>query len=234
MCGNICNIELTEDTAHMKKIVAAAMVGISVFFGSIVVDLGVPEVEAAVSVKGYFKKNGTYVAPHMRSNPDSSLYNNYSFPGNTNPYTGKTATGDPDTYIKNLYDIDIPSYTPPTYSWPTYTSPSATTTACSANSYEYNGGCYCNVGYKPDSDGICTWSGDAATFQSCSSGYCYCSVGQIIKGGRCVKKGSSKKSAATSSRLKPVLTVDCELDRRGACTCPKGYNQVVNKCVLYK
>jgi hypothetical protein len=31
-------------------------------------------------------------------------YNNYSFPGNTNPYTGKVAPGDPDTYLRNYYD----------------------------------------------------------------------------------------------------------------------------------
>lgn len=59
---------------------------------------------AAVSVKGYTRKDGTYVAPHYRSNPDGNPYNNYSFPGNTNPYTGKVAPGNPDTYLKNYYD----------------------------------------------------------------------------------------------------------------------------------
>jgi len=61
-------------------------------------------VEGQVHVKGYTKSNGTYVAPHTRSSPNSSPYDNYSYPGNTNPYTGKTATGNPDTYIKNLYN----------------------------------------------------------------------------------------------------------------------------------
>lgn len=56
---------------------------------------------AQVSVKGYYRKNGTYVQPHMRSSPDGNPYNNYSYPGNTNPYTGKVATGNPDTYLKN-------------------------------------------------------------------------------------------------------------------------------------
>jgi len=32
---------------------------------------------ADVYVKGYYKKNGTYVAPHVRSNPDSIKSNNY-------------------------------------------------------------------------------------------------------------------------------------------------------------
>jgi hypothetical protein len=48
---------------------------------------------AAVHVNGYYRKDGTYVAPHYRSNPDGNPYNNWSYPGNTNPYTGETATG---------------------------------------------------------------------------------------------------------------------------------------------
>lgn len=35
--------------------------------------------QAVVYVDGYVKGNGTYVAPHIRSNPDSSEYNNYSY-----------------------------------------------------------------------------------------------------------------------------------------------------------
>ena len=56
-----------------------------------------------VKVNGYYKSNGTYVAPHYRSSPDGNPYNNYSFPGNVNPYTGKVATGNPDTYL-NRYN----------------------------------------------------------------------------------------------------------------------------------
>lgn len=56
-----------------------------------------------VKVKGYYRKNGTYVQPHVRSNPDGNPYNNYSFPGNTNPYTGKTATGSQEAYLNNYY-----------------------------------------------------------------------------------------------------------------------------------
>ena len=57
-----------------------------------------------VRVRGYTKKNGTTVEPHMRSSPNSNPYDNYSFPGNTNPYTGKTSTGNPDTYLNNYYN----------------------------------------------------------------------------------------------------------------------------------
>ena len=49
-------------------------------------------VYAVVKVKGYFRKNGTYVQSHYRSDPDGSFYNNWSTKGNINPYTGKVGT----------------------------------------------------------------------------------------------------------------------------------------------
>lgn len=48
-----------------------------------------PVVDARVRVRGYYKKNGSYVQPHYRSNPDGLKYNNWSTKGNTNPYNGK-------------------------------------------------------------------------------------------------------------------------------------------------
>lgn len=51
-------------------------------------------------VRGYYKQNGTYVQPHYRTNPDRNPYNNYSFPGNYNPNTGRTTPGNPDTYLE--------------------------------------------------------------------------------------------------------------------------------------
>ncbi|GAB4041788.1 hypothetical protein [Spirosoma gilvum] len=62
------------------------------------------QVEAQVYVRGYTRANGTYVQPHMRSSPDGNPYNNWSYPGNTNPYTGKVATGNPETYLENYYN----------------------------------------------------------------------------------------------------------------------------------
>lgn len=41
------------------------------------------------SVKGYTKKDGTYVQPHRQTNPDQLRRNNYSSEGNFNPTTGK-------------------------------------------------------------------------------------------------------------------------------------------------
>jgi hypothetical protein len=57
-------------------------------------------VNADEYVRGYTRKDGTYVQPHHRSDSDGNRYNNYSYPGNTNPYTGKRAMGDSDTYLQ--------------------------------------------------------------------------------------------------------------------------------------
>ncbi len=46
----------------------------------------------SVSVKGYTRKDGTYVAPHYRSAPDGNFQNNWSTKGNVNPYSGNPGT----------------------------------------------------------------------------------------------------------------------------------------------
>lgn len=51
---------------------------------------------ADTKVKGYTKKDGTYVAPHNRSDKNSRKDDNWSSKGNTNPYTGKKGTKDPE------------------------------------------------------------------------------------------------------------------------------------------
>lgn len=43
-----------------------------------------------VSVKGYTKKNGTYVVPSYKTSPNRTKLDNYSTKGNYNPYSGKT------------------------------------------------------------------------------------------------------------------------------------------------
>lgn len=48
-----------------------------------------------VYVKGYTKKDGTYVAPHYRSAPDGNPYNNWSTKGNVNPHTGQPGYKNP-------------------------------------------------------------------------------------------------------------------------------------------
>jgi len=61
---------------------------ISVLIGMLTL-IVTPSFAKSVYVRGYFRKDGTYVSPYYRSAPDKSLYNNWSFSGNVNPYTGK-------------------------------------------------------------------------------------------------------------------------------------------------
>jgi hypothetical protein len=49
-----------------------------------------------VHVNGYYRHDGTYVQPHMRTSPDGIKTNNFSYQGNVNPYTGKVGTN-PDS-----------------------------------------------------------------------------------------------------------------------------------------
>jgi hypothetical protein len=64
-----------------------------------------------VKVKGYYKKNGTYVQPHYRTAPNSTKNDNFSTEGNTNPYTGKPGWINRDNNYNTLY------YTDYTYSY---------------------------------------------------------------------------------------------------------------------
>lgn len=50
---------------------------------------------AAQRVDGYTRKDGTYVAPHYRSSPNSTKLDNYGTQGNVNPYTGQKGYVDP-------------------------------------------------------------------------------------------------------------------------------------------
>ncbi|MGH7775437.1 MAG: hypothetical protein ACREQA_24690 [Candidatus Binatia bacterium] len=58
----------------------------------------------AASVTGHFRRDGTYVSPHIRTNPDRNPYNNYNFPGNYNPNTGRITPGNPDAYLDRYYN----------------------------------------------------------------------------------------------------------------------------------
>jgi hypothetical protein len=47
------------------------------------------------SVDGYTRRDGSYVAPHTRTNPNATQYDNYNSRGNYNPYNGSTGTRSP-------------------------------------------------------------------------------------------------------------------------------------------
>ncbi|MFP5111590.1 hypothetical protein ACSU64_04300 [Bacillaceae bacterium C204] len=74
--------------------------------------LSVTPTYASVHVNGYFRKDGTYVQPHYRSNPDGNFNNNWSTKGNINPYTGQEGTKtEPDYSSGNNYDVEVPDFT---------------------------------------------------------------------------------------------------------------------------
>jgi hypothetical protein len=49
-------------------------------------------------VSGYTRSNGTYVSGYYRTAPNSTVYDNYSYRGNYNPYTGQYGTRSYSTY----------------------------------------------------------------------------------------------------------------------------------------
>lgn len=65
----------------MKRVLLAILMAVMVM-----------PVFADTYVKGYTRKDGTYVQGHYRSDPNQYRYDNYSSQGNTNPYTGKNGT----------------------------------------------------------------------------------------------------------------------------------------------
>ncbi len=72
----------------MRRILSLLLVAV-ILLGTIT------SVYADVHVRGYTRKDGTYVQPHYRSNPDGNPYNNWSTKGNYNPYTGKKGYASP-------------------------------------------------------------------------------------------------------------------------------------------
>ena len=88
----------------MKTLTAILLISlISFSFGTL----------ADQSVRGYIKRDGTYVAPSMRSNPNNYKFDNYSSQGKYNPYTGQPGYkpdefSNPSIYGKryrNPYDL---------------------------------------------------------------------------------------------------------------------------------
>lgn len=148
---------------------------------------------AVVSVKGYYRANGTYVAPHYRSDPDGIKSNNWSYPGNTNPYTGKTAGGSVDSYLNNSSSYKS-TYTAPSYS--SYTSPSSYEKV--TGGYKSYGVLFCDVNYY-ESGSKCLKTPKNST--SYGGTNFYCNYGYEKSGKTCVStkeilKEKQKKASA--------------------------------------
>jgi hypothetical protein len=63
----------------MKQLIIATLLACAVFPSFAM---------GAERVNGYMKQNGTYVAPHWRSESNSTRNDNYTTKGNSNPYNG--------------------------------------------------------------------------------------------------------------------------------------------------
>ena len=61
---------------------------------------------ADVSVNGYYRKDGTYVAPHVRSSPDSDRGNNYGSSENSYQRTNPTTRDADHDGVPNYRDRD--------------------------------------------------------------------------------------------------------------------------------
>ena len=99
---------------------------------------------ADVWVNGYTRSNGTYVSGHYRSDPNSTVTDNYSFYGNRNPYTGTIDTNRyysaPSSPYYNPYRYSLPTF--PTYNPYTYPhnySPYNTYRYTPSTHYPYSG-----------------------------------------------------------------------------------------------
>jgi len=207
----------------MKKIflysILFTIIGLALFASS--------EIVYAVHVNGYYRSNGTYVNGYERTAPDSSPYNNYGYPGNYNPNTGKITGGNPDTYLNNYYNNSSGSTYSPSYSYPTIPT-------CPINSY-YDGisSCKCNSGYVV-SGGSCV-SGNSVCYSQLgySSSYdslsnkCKCNYGYVIgTSGQCISTSSHCLNQLGSMSQYNSLTQKCE--------CMSGYEFDGSSCVYKK
>lgn len=99
--------------------------------------------DAYVSVKGYYRKDGTYVRPYVRSNPNGLKYDNYGWKPSdglyNKTYGQKDSDWDTPTYItdpdyyegKGLYESGNSNptehHTPPVFSKRVYKTPYSST-----------------------------------------------------------------------------------------------------------
>jgi hypothetical protein len=72
---------------------------------------------------GYQRRDGTYVQPYRHTVPDATPYNNYGYPGNYNPNTGRITGGNaptpPSIYdnpiVRRYYTPDVPQQLNPAF-----------------------------------------------------------------------------------------------------------------------
>lgn len=133
----------------LKQVLKISLLLVVVFFSVGIFN----SADAYVNVKGYYKSNGTYVAPYVRSNPNGLKYDNYGYTPSqglyNKTYGTRGAEWDTPTYItdpnyyegKALYESGSSgSSLNNSYNQKTLSAPS--------NSYISGSDWYCNSGYK--------------------------------------------------------------------------------------
>jgi len=89
-----------------------------------------------INVRGYFRKDGTYVAGYKRTAPDGNFNNNWSTQGNVNPYTGQVGTKKQSRWISALKIIGVgAALGAMVYLDAKYSSPTA---RCNDGTYSYS------------------------------------------------------------------------------------------------
>jgi hypothetical protein len=83
----------TDFLMKMNCVTSNAKMKLFASIGIIYFSLFPPAGSAQVNVPGYYRGDGGYVKPHQRSAPDGIKSNNYGYPGNYNPNTGRTTPG---------------------------------------------------------------------------------------------------------------------------------------------
>lgn len=202
---------------------------------------------AYVSVRGYYRSNGTYVAPYVRSNPNGLKYDNYSWTpsqGLYNPtYGTRDAAWDTPTYItdpnyyagKSLYEsgssggsgysstYSFSPYVPTTYTSYTYGQV--------ANGFKIGNTIFCNSGYYEQS---------ASCLKAPENSYglgstFFCKYGYTKSGNGCVPYSapSSLGAVTINSGLeigtKKIINHGYEIGKN--VYCDTEYNLVGKKCL---
>lgn len=78
----------------MKKLILAGALAL-VATGAHAQYFGTGSNTRSHSVQGHTTSSGTYVQPHVATNPNPTQRDNFSATGNVNPYTGAVGTRNP-------------------------------------------------------------------------------------------------------------------------------------------
>ncbi|MEK7095095.1 MAG: hypothetical protein AAB917_00360 [Patescibacteria group bacterium] len=173
--------------------------------------------DAYVSVEGYYRKNGTYVAPYVRSNPNGLKYDNYSYTPSqglyNKTYGTRGTTWDTPTYITdpNYYEGKA-LYESGSSGSSVRTNSVKTQVTAPANAYVYGSSWYCNSGYKQVGSGCEKIIAPANSYVYGSSWYCNSGYKEV--GNSCEKVINPANSYVYGSNW----------------YCNSGYKEVGNTC----